>query len=91
MMFWYGSNLAFWQVALMWAGMIAFWVFVIWLVYYFVISAIRDSRGHDHGDPAKRILDQRLAKGEIDVEEYQRLREAISGGDRTSMGAGAGR
>lgn len=90
MMFWYGSHLAFWQVALMWAGMITFWVFVIWLIYYFVISAIRDSRGHDHGG-AKRILDERLGRGEIDTEEYRRLRDAMISDHRTSADVGSGR
>ncbi len=91
MMFWYGSHLVFWQVALMWVAMTAFWGLIVWALYALIASATRGPEHEDHGREAGRILDQRLAKGEIDVEEYQRLREAIDGGERTSMGAGARR
>lgn len=87
MMFWYGSHLVFWQVALMSVGMIAFWGLIVWALYAFIGSASRRPGDEVPGREARRILDQRLAKGEIDVEEYQRLRETI-GGDRTSMSAG---
>ncbi len=34
MMFWYGNaGWPFWEVAVMWAGMIAFWGLLIWAVY----------------------------------------------------------
>ncbi|MFE2757674.1 SHOCT domain-containing protein [Actinosynnema sp. NPDC059335] len=29
-------------------------------------------------DPAKRILEERLARGEIDAEEYERVRKTLS-------------
>lgn len=90
MMLWYGSHLVFWQVALMWVGMIAFWGLIVWALYALISSASRRPGDEDHGREARRILDQRLAKGEIDVEEYQRLRETI-GADGTSMSAGARR
>ena len=78
MMLWYGSHVAFWQIALMWAGMIAFWVLVIWAVYALVTGATRrpDKRA---SDDAGSILDQRLARGEIDVEQYRTLREVLAG------------
>ncbi|AEA24500.1 SHOCT domain-containing protein [Pseudonocardia benzenivorans] len=34
------------------------------------------------GDRPRRILDERLAAGEIDVEEYERLRTALRSGSR---------
>ena len=63
MMFGYGGGWPFWEVALMWVGMIAFWGLLIWAVYALVVSATRKP---DHGrDPqagsAARILDERLA------------------------------
>ena len=88
MMFWYGDHGVFWEAALMWLVMIAFWGLVIWLVYYFVVSAIRDARRHEHGDSAPAILDQRLARGEIDAEEYRRLRDLLAHDDRTPVGTG---
>ena len=32
MMFWYGGGWPFWEVALMWVGMIAFWGLLIWAI-----------------------------------------------------------
>ena len=40
-------------------------------------------------DEPVRILDQRLARGEIDAEEYQRLRDLITTGEHHSP-AGTG-
>ena len=48
-------------------------------------------RGEEPGDgDARRILDERLARGEIDIEEYQRLRDVIEGraGSRSRAGSG---
>ena len=89
MMLWYGSHWAFWQVSLMWVGMIAFWGLLIWGIYA-LISSSRRPDGKEHGGDARRILDERLARGEISVEEHQRLVEAISE-DRPRTPAGSGR
>ena len=77
MMFGYGSQWAFWQVCLMWAGMIAFWALVVWGVYAIVTASTRRPSGtpQSPGGDGRRILDERLAHGEIDVEEYRRLRD----------------
>lgn len=80
MMFWYGGHWAFWQMGLMWAGMIAFWALLIWGAYILIRSSTRNSGRVEHGD-ARRILDGRLARGEIDAEEYRRLRDLISAKD----------
>lgn len=64
------------------------WLFGgLFMVICMVLMA-RMMMGHgDHGghgdtqrhepETAERTLDNRLARGEIDVEEYQRLREAL--------------
>ena len=81
MMFWYGGGWAFWQVALMWAFMIAFWGLVIWVIYTLVVARRpgQGQRGEEHGaGNGRRILDERLARGEIDTDEYQRLRDAMA-------------
>jgi hypothetical protein len=41
MMLGYGSSWPFWEVTLMWVGMIAFWGFLIWAVYALITSATR--------------------------------------------------
>jgi len=86
---WYGTGWSWWQASLMGVGMIAFWAFVIWAVYGLVTSSTSRDAGERADDP-RRILDARLARGEIDAAEYrQRLnamttdnKVAASGGDR---------
>jgi putative membrane protein len=98
MMFWYGNaGWPFWEVALMWAGMIAFWGLLIWAVYALITGSARrtgagtPAGGHQGEEPtghARRILDERLARGEIDTDEYQRLRDVLaSGDDRSTAGS----
>ena len=93
MMIWNGSW-AWWQASLMWLAMIAFWALLIWLIYALVTGVIgrgrQPERDEERGDDARRILDQRLARGEIDLEEYQRLRDVMEGraGSRTCAGSG---
>ncbi|HYM54438.1 MAG TPA: hypothetical protein VES97_03690 [Solirubrobacteraceae bacterium] len=67
------------------------WVFmvlgnvVVWgLVFAFIIWLVQDWRGRRHdreatsGPSAAEILDRRLAAGEIDTEEYERLRKILA-------------
>jgi putative membrane protein len=80
-MMWYSSGgMEWWGWMLGALGMVAFWGLIIWAVWYFVTGQNR--RPQDSGSPgdARRILDERLARGEIDPEEYQHLRDLISGG-----------
>jgi uncharacterized membrane protein len=80
MMFWYGSHLMFWQAALMWTMMVAFLGLVIWAIYAIFGRNTRRPGDEHHGADARRILDERLARGEIDTAEYQRLRDLIGAG-----------
>lgn len=83
MMFWYGGHWAFWEASLMWIGMILFWGLLIWAVYALVTTAGRRPPRHDGdggGNGARKILDERLARGEIDEVEYRRLRRLIDAG-----------
>ena len=93
MMFWYGGHWAFWQAGLMWVGMIAFWGLLIWGGYALITNLTRKPPDAGHGnDDAVRILDRRLASGEIDADEYRRLRELITAGDHhTPAGTGSAR
>ena len=84
MMGWYGDG---WWV-LMWIWMAAFWLLVIsgavWLVG-------RTQQPRDGATAADEILKQRLARGEIDVEQYRVLvRELASGraSPRRRLGGG---
>ncbi len=86
MMFWDGggAHWVFWQAALMWVGILVFWALVIWAIYALVTSMNRRPGGSGNGEDPRRILDERLARGEIQPEEYQRLRALLSGRDAPS-------
>ncbi len=99
MMFWDGGGWAWWQAGLMWLLMIAFWALLIWVIYALITGATRRGREPERGEQqqpgsARRILDERLARGEIDADEYRRLREILDGGagrSPTGTGSGGGR
>jgi uncharacterized membrane protein len=75
------SRLARLGISLMRIGIIAVLAFLIWVAYVLITSATRRPGG-DHGTlDARGVLDQRLARGEIDTTEYQRLRSLIGSGD----------
>jgi putative membrane protein len=63
--------------------MVLFWVFVVALVVWLVLTLSRSQgRGNDGPVGALRILEERLARGEIDAEEFRVRRAAIA--DRQS-------
>lgn len=78
----------------MWGS--GWWIFgALFMVICMVVMA-RMMMGHgDHGghggaqhgerDSAGRTLDNRLARGEIDIEEYERLRETLRRTDTTAQ------
>jgi putative membrane protein len=61
-----------WWIA-MWVLMTLFWVAVIAGVVWFVTSIRASSRG----SAALEVLDQRLARGEIDIDEHRRLKAEL--------------
>jgi putative membrane protein len=75
MMYWYGGHhMGAWGWLLMillsilfWGGLLATVVFVI----------ARMTSGVQRGDDARRLLDERFARGEIDVDEYARRRDLL--------------
>jgi putative membrane protein len=82
MMFWYGNaGWAFWQIALMWAFVAAFWGLLIWAAYALITRVTRKPGATPAGGGAQRILDERLASGEIDADEYRRLRDVMADED----------
>ncbi len=102
MMFWNGGGWAWWQAGLMWIAMIAFLALLIWAVYALVASVTRRPGRPDRDQglqpgsgpqpgSARRILDERLARGEISAEEYRRLRDVLADGEgRSPAGSGSG-
>ncbi len=87
MMVWFGSHWTFWESGLMSIAILAFWLLVAWLIYAFVTTGPPRTRTRDDGADARHILDQRLARGEIDAEEYRRLRDLIDAGGHHRTGS----
>ena len=84
MMWYWGGGVHWWGWLLGTIAMVAFWGLVIWAIWYFVTAVTRrpEDRSQARSDP-KAILDERLARGEIDAEEYRRLRDVLRGADTT--------
>jgi putative membrane protein len=58
-----------------WAMMLAFWTLVVVLLVW----ALRSSgTPRPEGDEALRILDERLARGDIDPGEYEERRKLLA-------------
>jgi uncharacterized membrane protein len=56
-----------------------------------ITNLTRKPGGGPAGDGARRILDERLARGEIDTDQYRRLRDAMTQeGSRSKAPAGSG-
>ena len=83
MMFWYGNDTNVWGYALMTISMVLFWGLVI----YGVIALLRSTAREDQPASATRptpelLLADRLARGEINEEQYLRTLETLRGGSR---------
>jgi uncharacterized membrane protein len=104
MMFGYGGmggGWPVWAVALMWIGMLAFLGVLIWVGYTLITNAAHGShqqrggaqsaRERRSGTDARGVLDERLARGEIDAAEYQRMRGLIAAGDDQAPAGSASR
>jgi uncharacterized membrane protein len=76
---------------MMWVGMIAFWGVVIWLGYIFLRAATRDTSKPQDENSATQILNERLARGEIDVDEYGKFRDAMVNASRDKAATGSPR
>lgn len=87
MMSYFGGG---WWVVLMWSAMVLFWGLVVWTVLLFVGGVtLHREEDHDRSNP-RQILDQRFARGEIENDEYGRLRHLVVE-DRSPVGSRGGR
>ena len=63
---------------LMMVAWILFWVFVVALIVWLILGTTRSrTLRSEHSNGALHILEQRLARGEIDAEEFRNRRAAI--------------
>ncbi len=77
MMWYWGSGTPWWGWLFGCIAMVVFWGAVVWGVWYVVTHAVPRTELGPRNDPAERVLDERLARGEIDTVEYARLRDVI--------------
>ena len=79
MMGWYGNGSLGSLGSL---GMGVFWLILLGLIVWLVVRLLPVSGGgpsRDTGESAAEILDRRMARGEIDVSEWQAHRGALQG------------
>ncbi|MFF2779547.1 SHOCT domain-containing protein [Streptomyces sp. NPDC058052] len=84
MMFWYGDGMNGWGWFAMSAGMILFWGLLITAVVLIFRTLDRSTERPVRRGGTKeseRILGERLARGEIDEEEYRRRLSALRSGE----------
>ena len=69
-----------WVAALMWVGMILFWAFVVFGVVWLIRGSGQGQSTPQVAPPdPERILQERLARGEIDGDEYRQRLEVLRG------------
>lgn len=87
MMFWYGHHVGGWGWFAMSAGMVLFWALIITvgvLLFRTLNSPDEHTRTHMPVAPTpEEILRERLARGEIDEEEYRRRLTTLHAGPLT--------
>jgi putative membrane protein len=67
----YGAPMGWGGFALMMLSMIAFWSVLLTVV----VLLLR--RRDEHGGSSLRILEERLARGDIDTDEFDRVRKTL--------------
>ncbi|WP_460072883.1 SHOCT domain-containing protein [Streptomyces sp. YKOK-I1] len=85
MMFWYDHGVSGWGWFAMSAGMILFWALIITVALLVFRTLNRpQERTHTPTAPsAEDILRERLARGEIDEDDYRRRLNALHAGPLT--------
>ena len=71
---WNGYGMGWWTWPLMLAVVVGLWALI-----FIVLRTVTRNDGRAVESPLQ-LLDRRLAKGEIDLEEYERRRRAITTG-----------
>ena len=66
----WGSGM--WGLGLVW--MVLFWGVLVAGIVWLVRSAVDRTATAGSPDPARRVLDERFARGEISVDEYEQRR-----------------
>lgn len=55
-----------------------FWMLIFWAVIIYIIISLFNKTNNDDKKSALEILKERLAKGEISIEEFDELKDKLS-------------
>jgi uncharacterized membrane protein len=75
----YGGHGDWWVLMLI--GMLVFAGLIIWAIYAISRSSARPSQSGNSLEDARTILEQRLARGEIDDQEFTKLCALVTPAD----------
>ena len=78
------GNWGFWQYGLMAGVAIVIFALLIWAVYA-VTKTSRRPENEPQGNRPRQVLHQRLARGDVDPEEYKALRGLLTDDDVTPV------
>ena len=84
---WHMDNVGWAGWLVMSIGMVAFWGLLIYLLVLLVRGPATDEK-RSTPEPPETVLKRRLAAGEISVDEYEQLREALEDSPREPAGVG---
>ncbi|GAA0527577.1 hypothetical protein GCM10011581_40370 [Saccharopolyspora subtropica] len=76
-MHWDGYGWGVWGLTMMTVSMVLFWALVVLAIVALVRYLQRSGRVERGTGTAEELLAERLARGEIDEEEYRRRRAAL--------------
>jgi putative membrane protein len=82
-MMWHMGDGWGWWMVLGWVWMVAFWGLIIWAVYAVVRRLERrptSQAPRDEGT-ALDILERRYARGDIDAQQFEEIRQRLTGAD----------
>lgn len=82
-MWWMHDGWSWWAWMVMGLGIAMFWALVAWMIVR-LVWGIGDRDRDAHVDDPDMILAKRLARGEIDDEEYHARRDALHAQGRHS-------
>ena len=78
MMWWYGDNSdTSWGVILMIISMVLFWAVAVVGTTALVRHLVRTGRPPAPGSTPEQVLAERFARGEIDEQEFRRIRDVL--------------
>jgi putative membrane protein len=82
-MMWHMGDGWGWWMVLGWGWMVVFWGLIIWAVYAVVRRLEHrptDQASRDEGT-ALDILERRYARGDIDAQQFEEIRQSLTGAD----------